>query len=129
MKNQSELAWAAGFFDGEGYIGLAHQHWQGRCRRQMHAHVSQTDERPLWRFRHAVGFGRITRRPDSPKRPIHWKRQWRWDVSSFEHTQALMAMLWKFLSTPKREQARLAILAAKDWRINRETIRERCDQR
>lgn len=132
MRDREELAWAAGFFDGEGYVGLAHQHWKDRCRRQLHAHIAQTDPRPLERFQAAIGFGRVTKRnTDTPylANKQHWKDQWRWDVSSFEHVQAMTAMLWVFLCPIKQEQARGALLAYYDWRQNSAEIQQRCDKR
>lgn len=121
----NELAWAAGFFDGEGYIGIAHQHWEGRCRLQAHAHVSQTDRRPLNRFKRAVGFGKIRERPDIQKKHPNWRRQWRWDISSIAEVKKLVQLLRPFLSAPKREQARKAL---QKWR-GRENFRKRCNAR
>lgn len=121
-----EVAWAAGFFDGEGYMGLAHQHWRGKCRRQLHAHVSQTDPRPLERFRDAVQLGRVSKRITQPKSHPTWKPQRRWDVSSFEDVQALTGILWNYLSRPKRDQAKAALTAAREWRDHNADVRGRC---
>ena len=60
-----ELAWAAGFFDGEGYVGsmsLRVRPAKGRARAVLTMEISQVDERPLQRFAAAVGCGSINRR-------------------------------------------------------------------
>jgi hypothetical protein len=100
--NREELAWAAGWFDGEGFIGL-----RGRA---LSMAIPQTDPRPLRRFQSAVlGLGII----DGPWQPrtAHWKPKWTWRVQSFENVQAVVGLLWAFLSEPKREQARKALTA------------------
>ena len=96
MINREELAWAAGFYDGEGTI------WGRRNRSGIVARIAQNHRPPLERFRLAVlGRGRVTgpyqRRAGNPF--------WVWTASSFEDTQAVIAALWPFLCEPKRFQA------------------------
>jgi len=56
--NTHELAWAAGFFDGEGYIGNA---YAGRNRYlNLALQIGQKDRQVLDRFRQAVGRIGIT---------------------------------------------------------------------
>jgi hypothetical protein len=91
-----ELAWAAGFFDGEGSTS-AH------IGRGIQLHLPQVDVRPLQRFQLAVcGLGTL-RGPYPPK-----GKQQRsfcvWSLTKFEHSQAVIAMLWRYLSDPKKEQ-------------------------
>lgn len=104
IVNREELAWAAGFFDGEGTTGVK----TGK-RPAPQAHLSQTDKRPLERFQKAVfGCGIILgpySRPQYPNR----KPYWTWSVQNFEEVQAVVAALWTFLSEPKRDQARIAL--------------------
>jgi hypothetical protein len=59
MRNQKshKLAWAAGFFDGEGYVGLRHNKRDDSG--WLSAIVTQKDRRLLERFQQYVGFGRI----------------------------------------------------------------------
>jgi len=116
QKQREELIWAAGFFDGEGYIGIAHQHWKGKLRKQAHAHVSQTDRRPLVRFKAAVGFGKIRERPDVQRKHPTWKRQFRWDISSIANVTQLVQLLLPHLSAPKRLQAQQALAEWKRWK-------------
>ena len=104
LINHVELAWAAGFFDGEGSTCLVKRadrpHGAGAAALRMV--VVQTDPRPLARFQEAVG-GLGTIGPRTP-RGEH-KPQWSWYASKFETIQAALAMLWPHLSQPKRDQA------------------------
>lgn len=104
--NTHELAWAAGFFDGEGTVM-----WRGRKRAELSLVVGQSDIRPLRRFQAAVGGLGTVRGPYFQKNPKH-KPYWVFGVGSHKNTQAVVAMLWNWLSEPKREQALEAITAA-----------------
>lgn len=100
--NILELAWAAGFFDGEGgtYGGERH----GATIR-----VGQVEDNRevLERFHRAVlGIGRI--RGPYPMRSGRPQSEWR--VTSWPEVQAVIALLWRFLGSEKREQAK-AVLA------------------
>lgn len=102
-----ELAWAAGFFDGEGST-VARTDAARPDYRQLQVTVPQAgaDGRPevLLRFRRAVlGMGRF----DSPNpEGVH-----RWRSRGFEDGQATVALLWRFLSPVKRAQAAVALKA------------------
>ena len=102
-----ELAWAAGFYDGEGSTGVERRR-QAPGRGQPYVglvvEVTQVDERPLRRFAAAVGVGRINLRPRRGNR----QPQWRWRAAGGAARRALRA-LWPYLSEPKREQALRAL--------------------
>ena len=111
-----ELAWAAGLFDGEGWVGAPHQ--DGRL--HLHAAVSQSDRGVLDRFRNAVGgLGHV----HGPYARVGVKDHWDYQVYSFEGVQAVLAMLWKFLSPVKREQFRIATLAVQSQPDRREKMK------
>ena len=96
MFNTHELAWAAGFFDGEGCTTFPLKSKDGRCYPVLI--VGQKDLRPLFRFQKALGnIGTIYK----PMR--NGISQWR--CANFEAVQHVICCLWKFLSEPKREQA------------------------
>jgi len=100
--NLHELAWAAGFFDGEGYVGYSLHP------KKLSACVAQTNEELLTRFRHAVGgLGQIYR---IKVRAAHHRPCWQWRVTRTEHVQAVVALLWRFLGPVKRAQAKTALL-------------------
>jgi|SRR3989304_4224767 len=94
-----ELAWAAGFFDGEGHTG-AFKRKQGFW--DLNLTVAQSRTEPLLRFSAAVhGMGRIygPYRYGGQRGPF-----WQWRATSFADAQAVFCLLWPFLSRPKREQ-------------------------
>jgi hypothetical protein len=95
-----ELAWSAGFFDGEGCIVA--QMYKSRPGRApgLQLHLEQVDRRPLERFAAAVSCDlNITLRPArEASKPIH-----RISVGHAK-TMQIMTELWPYLSEPKREQ-------------------------
>jgi hypothetical protein len=92
-----ELAWAAGFFDGEGSIVLP------RGATSIALQIGQADRRPLERFHAAVGdLGRIE--GPTPPNPPGRLVMHRWRVGKWRDAQAVIALLWPFLAQPKRER-------------------------
>lgn len=94
----SELAWAAGFFDGEGSI-VRH------TRNRVCLAVGQTDQRPLIRLQKALSYGTIvgpymTKPGTLSKKPI-----WYFRVHAKEAIQDCLNKLWPYLSEPKKERA------------------------
>lgn len=109
--NREELAWAAGFFDGEGHVSYRNG--------ALTLEVAQKDTRVLERFQQAVlGVGKINGpyRGALTLKGYQSKDYWTFKTSNYEHTQAAMIMLWSFLSPVKKEQAFKALSEAK---INR----------
>lgn len=94
-----ELAWAAGFFDGEGSTCNGNAP-NGRLQLQMQ--VVQVDRRPLDRFLAAVEAGTIYG-PYQP-RQAHWQPKYRWIVRGIEEVTGVAAKLFPYLSEPKQEQ-------------------------
>jgi hypothetical protein len=98
--NLKELAWAAGFYDGEGCTGVN----RGNGHAYPLLQLNQTDQRPLARFARAVGQGAIKGPYKYRARPTR-SPLWVWYCGNFEGAQATIALLWPWLSEPKREQA------------------------
>lgn len=107
--NREELAWAAGFFDGEGCASLSAQRGPASTP-SPRLSIAQVDPRPLYRLQSAIGRGTI--RTTTPANPNH-RQQWILTVSGWRGAQAVIAMLWGFLSEPKREQARRVLLVGR----------------
>ncbi len=110
--NREELAWAAGFFDGEGYVGVVKA---GKRHKRMALHVHQTDPRPLLRFRNALGFGILAGPYDNKNGSPNRRPHYRYYVTSFMEVQAIVALLWTWLSEPKKQQAKQALLDMKEY--------------
>lgn len=105
MGSEVELAWAAGFFDGEGTICQRIDKRPGRTP-GLQFHMEQVDPRPLLRFAAAVGWeGGLSRRAPrgGGRQAIH--------RVSMGHAAAVrtMQLLWPYLSEPKREQLLAAV--------------------
>ena len=97
----TQLAWAAGFFDGEGYIGFTPCNGQLALR----VEVVQADIRPLLKFKEFFGGTIIPKK----MRLLNRKPIWRWSVTTGHAAQMLQQLLpWL---TVKFEQAELAILS------------------
>lgn len=105
----TELAWAAGFFDGEGstYLNRRKMKRYGRSSGPAHhtvtspsCSIAQADNRPLHRFVAAVGAGKV-RGPYKNKGLGYYKVEYRGRNLS----ALLLNKLWPYLSTPKQEQA------------------------
>lgn len=118
MSWREELAWAAGFFDGEGSTTVSIKNGRARLR----VSVPQTNRETLERFKSAVlGLGRIhgpMKRHSERHAPL-----WQFGSASFEQTQAIIAMLWPFLSEIKRTQARFAIERVKKEITSRANVK------
>jgi hypothetical protein len=101
--NREELAWAAGLFDGEGNFRT----WVANHKatnKALDISVAQTDTRVLERFQRAVlGLGKIY--GPEYRKGESWKPVWRYRAGGFETGQAVIAMLYQFLSPVKQAQA------------------------
>ena len=103
-----ELAWAAGFFDGEGWANAVAQ--AGRRTRQPHAQVNQSGDGGvplvLGRFQAALGgLGRI----GGPVRKPDRKDLYHWVVSSRGDVQLLLDLLKPWLGQVKLLQLASAL--------------------
>lgn len=90
----TELAWAAGFFEGEGCVTYN----SNKPRRTLKLTVGQSGydcPPPLTRFATAVGLGKITG-PYGPYLPNR-KPAWHWNVSG-EDMHVVMNMLLPYLT-------------------------------
>jgi hypothetical protein len=88
-----ELAWAAGFFDGEGTFSAPRRQDKKYC--YLTLSVAQKDPRPLHRFVRAIGAANVT---GPNKEGMHH--------AQLTSTKAVLAaaLLEPYLSEPKREQ-------------------------
>lgn len=120
--NREELAWAAGFFDGEGCSACS-------TAPQLMLMIGQCNLDILIRFHHAVGLGTVHKMPA----PISIKHSqgYRWQASTLEECQAVIAMLWLFLSPIKQEQYYQAMQRYKQIRQERNmtTYTKHCGNR
>lgn len=103
MPDREELAWAAGFFDGEGHVRCSLV--QEKQYPLLRVEVAQRDPQVLERFQRVIGCGRIYAINRKPPKNSYYN----WHVGRFEHAQAVIALLWTWLSPVKRKQAKVAL--------------------
>jgi len=105
----TELAWVAGFFDGEGYIGAGGS--VGKRTLEMSIAQASIGDVPVTLTRVAVAMriGRL-RGPRMLTNPWSKLPQYVWCARSFEDVQFAVAIPWRWLGPVKRAQARDALL-------------------
>jgi len=105
MATETEKAWAAGFFDGEGSTTFQLRCQLPRGKGQLKISVTQAGEfarELLIRFQSAVGnLGHICFVTDN--RPNHQKCQ-RWYTGDRSDVCLIMQYLWPYLGPVKRRQ-------------------------
>lgn len=118
--NREMLAWAAGFFDGEGSMGFYDSFSNYRGRRygtkKLILQVTQKEPDILYRLATVLDCG-VVRGPylKSRKYPIY-----RYTVQDFEHIQATVALLWAWLGSSKQKQCAHALNSSRMWRARKE---------
>lgn len=100
--DRTDLAWAAGFWDGEGSAYLVGK--RQRRRKQPHARINQSSltgvPDVLTRFQRIVGLGRV-QGPDlrEGREPLY-----RWETGNQRGVRRIAALLWPWLGKVKRKQ-------------------------
>jgi hypothetical protein len=100
--DEHELAWAAGFFDGDGWAALVNDRRRGRA--QPHAQINQAGPvgvpEVLTRFRDAVGVGRVAGpKVEDGRQDLYW-----WIASSHGDVWRTGQLIGPWLSSAKRSQ-------------------------
>ena len=103
----TELAWAAGLFDGEGSAFVSGAAMRAFVKLEVPQSSAVGVPETLVRFREAIGAGAIGG-PYPPRSP--WSRlpQYRWSLGARDEVARVLAALWPWLSRVKRSQAVLA---------------------
>lgn len=102
--NREELAWAAGFYDGEGYVGIS----RGR---QIGVNITQVHPAVLERLRDAVKLGKLY--GPYTRKKVTYSPCWYYQIYGFERVQYFFCLLWPWLSPEKKIQAKAALLRAR----------------
>jgi hypothetical protein len=101
---QTELAWAAGFFDGEGYVG---KWWTNKKDRKsqtltIRTTIHQAHPEVLRRFASAVGVGKV-RGPFKKRKERNWSPMWEYQAAC-QDTLKVADRLIPYLSPVKVRQ-------------------------
>lgn len=115
--SQLDIAWAAGFIDGEGCIALCHHRQRTKGRDYecfvLRLSVANTDLRSLQRLKSM--FGGSINSASRKGRPNH-KPCWTWYCTSAKAQNALEILLPHLFG--KREQAELGLLSRRYIQAN-----------
>lgn len=116
----TELAWCAGFFDGEGYSAFAMRtarYKDGKPSKKygrLDVMITQNDRRVLDRFQKAVGLGKVK----GPYQPRGTKNpRWYYYATGFPQFSVVMESLWPYLGEIKRQQFMAALDAYKAYQL------------
>lgn len=115
IKSEIELAWAAGFFEGEGcvtYGGTSTGYAYAK------ATIGTTDPDVLLKFQRAVGMGKIYG-PYEQKNKRH-KVFWVWNLHGRDKVLQLQELLWPWLGQRRQEQFRTVLSRTEGKRIDKQ---------
>jgi len=101
MISETDIAWAAGFFDGEGSIAI--QRPTARFARSYHLSIEQKDWEPIERFLHI--FGGSPGRRDSSYTNVGVRRNcFVWRSSDMAHSRWVMAQIYPYLTERRQKK-------------------------
>jgi hypothetical protein len=116
--NREKLAWAGGFFSGEGSTHVhtnAYVRKDGRQRKYLTMSITNTNLDALKQFDEAtLHIGKVYIELPT-KRPSHYKPRYQWTAKSYPATMAIIGLLYTFLSREKKDQIKRVIKDCHGW--------------
>ena len=119
LARELDAAWAAGFFEGEGYIGLPNERRSG-----MRLSLTSTDLDVLRRFASVVGCGVVATKPSQIR---HYKPAWRWELSYTPDVVRTLKRLSPYFGDRRKATAEVAMRMDRKHHTRRLTKAERRD--
>lgn len=112
---ETDFAWAAGFWDGEGCVSLTYRQYGENTPKipRIVVQVSQVDRRVLDRLRTILQYGSVLG-PYNPKTK-NSQPYYVWRVEGVPHLQKIRTMLFPYLGEVKLTQMDNALEARKIW--------------
>ncbi len=107
---ETERAWAAGFFDGEGCCG-AYRTKRNPEPTRIQLSVSQTETTTLRRFHLAMGNAGYLQFVERSAAKPKWNDCWSLLLTAIDEVSQAVALMWPYLSGPKRQQIQRAFAA------------------
>lgn len=107
---REELAWAAGFLDGEGHFGLhitKSRPTDTRTYASLEVTAAQCDRRPLERLQKILGLGTIG--GPYKKDNLKWRASYLFYINGPEKFKKVRDVLWPWLCEIKRDQITKAL--------------------
>ena len=119
MISYSEIPYVAGLIEGEGCIAF----WTQKTGRSgfrknypaVSLRISMTDKEPLEQICRILGFGNV--RGPFPKG--RHKPAYKLEFAKFEEVQAIIALIWKWLSPRRKARAAFALKEIAAWQLTR----------
>lgn len=106
--NTHNLAWCAGFFDGEGCT-IIQMKKSGSG--QIYIRIGQKEIDLLLKFKVDIGgFGQIYFDEHYDTRNLRKTEIYRLTISKFEHVQQTIILMWKWLGPHKKAQYKKALI-------------------
>ena len=118
--SQTEIIWAAGFYDGEGNIGFnkcSTKHYKNSQYYMLDLGIPQVDLESITRFAEAVGVGKIY---GPYQRNPKWRPIYAYRARNAKALQ-VFTLLEPYLCTAKRTQGQTAIAKWQDFRAEWES--------
>lgn len=111
----TDYAWAAGFWDGEGCVSLTYRQFSKNTPRipRIVVQIAQVDRRVLDRFQQIVGYGNVLGPYEQVNKNA--KDYYVWRVEGVLHLAKIRDMLSPYLSEIKLKQMNDALKARQDW--------------
>lgn len=98
----TKLAWAAGFIDGEGYIGIIRQKWNNGKTDRWHYRpaidVAQSCPEPIMLLQDLFNVGRVVR-----QRVLNGTYCWHWVLTGPVEIHDVLTQLYPFFVVKKRQ--------------------------
>lgn len=110
MSRQTDLAWAAGFLDGDGCYHVTKR--TNRAGNKVHSltiSAAQSDPRPLEKLAHIADAGNVNGPYVHTTDPLRKLPTYQWRLSG-KRAMAFVDELWPYIGEPKREQVQRCLL-------------------
>lgn len=117
MKKQTDIAWAAGLFEGEGCIFVARHRAIPQARLEMRI----TDKDVLERFVSIVDRGKIQSR-DYDQAPNSVKRVYKWGVYDIESVRYILGLFAPYLGERRLKKSMEVLHLTRNRKSKREVL-------
>jgi hypothetical protein len=117
-STEESAAWAAGFFDGEGTIGVYGDPRWPQARMEIAQASASTAPDTLDRFRRIVGAGKVGG-PRILRSPWSKLPQYRWSLTRFPEIERVVAMLYPYADVVRRERMAASLAVVRGTRARR----------
>ena len=120
MWTREDLAWVAGFFEGEGTVYFRYPN--GRVTPAMGIAIPQVQREPLDRVALITGLGKTYgpyKRAEN-RLPIH-----QYVIQNWEEVQAFCGLIWNWLSPKRKQEVQKVLIERKRAWLNKPSVNER----